>query len=115
MDLLPSSVIASIAGSPSAINLGGYEHDRRRLDFKDIVVGLAHPFSNELELPNHNQFRLHQFILGELDRTASRTADLATIATTHNLSPTPLNRPASGGPLDGDPVRYSEHLTSSVN
>ncbi len=108
MDLLPSSVIASIAGSPSAINLGGYEYDRRRLDFKDIVVGLAHPFADELELPNRNQFRLHQLILGELDRTGSRTVDLAAIGARYNLNLDSLKRAASGAPLYGDPARYQE-------
>src|SRR5574341_770087 len=76
LDLLPSSVMASIAGSPSDINLGGYQYDRRRLDLKDIVVGLAHPFNPALGLPNSNRFRLHQFILGELHRSRQRQVNL---------------------------------------
>ncbi len=70
MDLLPSSVIASISGNPTAVGLSGYEYDRRRLDFRDIVIGLAHPFHKELLLPNRNRFRLHQLILAELHQAS---------------------------------------------
>lgn len=115
MDLLPSSVIASISGSPSAINLGGYEYDRRRLDFKDIVVGLAHPFAEALQLPNHSQFRLHQLIVAELDRAGSKAVDLAALSARYNLDLNSLKRAASGAPLYGDPVRYQERPDGLVD
>ncbi|HZT69266.1 MAG TPA: hypothetical protein VFC10_05905 [Terriglobia bacterium] len=107
MDLLPSSVIASLAAKPADINLGGYEYDRRRLDFKDIVTALAHPVSDNLELPNHNEFRLHQLIMGELHRAGSRTIDLEDVARRHGLSPDSLLRAAKDR-LFGDMKKYKE-------
>ena len=108
MDLLPSSMIASIATSPSAINLGGYEFDRRRLDFKDIVVALAHPFSEELGLPNRNRFRLYQLILGELHRQGRKTINLNDIARQYGVSSDSLRRAAGSSPLYGNQTRYDE-------
>lgn len=108
MDLLPSSVIASIATAPASISLGGYEYDRRRLDYKDIVTALAHPFSERLQLPNRNQFRLHQLILGELERAGRRAVDLQEMATRYNVNLDSLRRSASTSPLFGDTVRFQE-------
>lgn len=108
LDLLPSSVMASIAGSPSAINLGGYSYDRRRLDYNDIVVALAHPFRDELGVPNRNRFRLHQLILGELHRSRRRTVDLADISARHGVELGALVQAAQGTPLYGDSQRYIE-------
>jgi hypothetical protein len=108
MDLLPSSVLASIAGSPTSINLSGYEHDRRRLDFRDIVVALAHPLNSELDLPNRNRFRLHQLILGELHRTRKRSLDLRQLSQRSGVELPALLRAASGAPLYGDTGRFTE-------
>jgi len=108
MDLLPSSVMASIAGNPVAVNLSGYEFDRRRLDFRDIVVALSHPFREELQLPNHNRFRLHQLVLAELHRTRQRTIDLRDMAARYNLDLAALQQAAGGPPLYGNRARYVE-------
>ncbi|OLC25264.1 MAG: hypothetical protein AUH71_01415 [Thaumarchaeota archaeon 13_1_40CM_4_48_7] len=108
LDLLPSSVMASIAGSPSSINLGGYQYDRRRLDFRDIVVALAHPFNSALGLPNKNRFRLHQLILGELHRSQQKQIDLPEIAKRYGLSLETLIQAANGQPLYGDTSRFIE-------
>jgi hypothetical protein len=106
MDLLPSSVLASIAGQPSAVKLGGYYHDRRRLEYADIVIALAHPFSEHLLLPNLNQFRLHQLILAEVDRAGGCQVDLDDIARRYNVDLQSLRRAVCGSPLFGEPRRY---------
>lgn len=106
MDLLPSSVLASIAGQPSAVKLGGYYHDRRRLTYSDIVIALAHPFSETLPLPNRNKFRLHQLILAEVDKASRGRVDLRDIARKHNLDPQALRDAASDKPLFCDSRRY---------
>lgn len=80
MDLLPSSMMASIAGKPEAVNLMGYHHDRRRLNYEDIVIALSHPYNIELGLPNRNKFRLHQRILAELDLKGESRIDLSELA-----------------------------------
>ncbi len=85
MDLLPSSVMASISGSPTPIDLSGYEYDRRRLDFRDIVIALSHPFRGELRLPNRNRFRLHQLIVAELHETGQKSIDLRQMAARNGL------------------------------
>jgi hypothetical protein len=108
MDLLPSSVMASVAASPTAVNLGGYEYDRRRLDFKDIVVALAHPFCDALALPNRNEFRLHQLILGELHRTGQRAVNLRDLAARSGVELADLLCAAARAPIYGDEGRYAE-------
>lgn len=108
MDLLPSSVIASIAGKPSAVNLSGYRHDRRRLQYQDIVVALAHPFNQELKLPNRNEFRLAQLILGELHNRRSSEVDLSEIAHKYDVSVASLINAAKRAPLYGDLDRFEE-------
>lgn len=108
MDLLPSSVMASIAGSPTAVTLSGYEFDRRRLDFRDIVIALAHPFREELRLPNRNRFRLHQMIVAELHGTGRKSVDLPKLAARIGVGLDSLLDAASRGPLYGDQKRFSE-------
>lgn len=108
MDLLPSSVMASIAASPTQVNLGGYEYDRRRLDFRDIVVALAHPFNEALQLPNRNRFRIHQLILWELHRRGQKHVDLGEVTRQYSLDLDVVTRAAGGPPLYGDQLRYVE-------
>ena len=108
MDLLPSSLIASLASSPTSINLGGYEYDRRRLDFRDIVISLSHPFNEDLGLPNTNRFRLHQLIIAELHRSQKKEICLQDVAEKFSLNLESLLQAAKGSPLYGDPVRYIE-------
>lgn len=108
MDLLPSSVMASIASSPESVNLSGYEYDRRRLDFKDIVVSLAHPFSEVLDLPNRNRFRLHQLVIADLYRRGTKHVDLKDLADRSKVKLDDLRKAVGGRPLYGDPVHYKE-------
>ena len=108
LDMLPSSAMASIAGSAASVNLSGYRFDRRRLDFRDIVVATAHPFAEALGLPNRNRFRLHQLIIGELHRTRQKTIDLQELAKRHGLATDDLVSAARGQPLYGDTDRYRE-------
>lgn len=108
LDLLPSSLMASIAGQPLDVNLSGYKFDRRRLDYKDIVVALAHPFSSSLALPNRNRFRLHQLILAELHQSRQSRIDLADLASRYSLETHTLCESAEGKPLYADPSRYVE-------
>ena len=108
MDLLPSSVLASISGSPRAINLSGYEYDRRQLDFRDIVIALAHPFQSDLQLPNRNRFRLHQLIINELHESGQKSVNLREMAVKYGMNFEALLRAAGGPPLYGNRQRYVE-------
>lgn len=51
MDTSPSSVLASVAHSQEDIGLKGYPYDRRELTSADISIALAHPFSDDLDIP----------------------------------------------------------------
>lgn len=108
MDLLPSSVIASIAGQPTAVKLSGYRHDRRSLTFQDIAVALAHPFQDELVLPNRNEFRLHHLILGELHKKGCSSLELGEMASQYGVELEALLRAARRPHLYGDGQRFEE-------
>lgn len=111
MDLLPSSALASVAASPASVHLGGYHHDRRRLDYKDIVTALARPVSTRLRLPNRNRFRLHQYVLGELANLGAHTLDLRAAAARAGVDVADLRSAVSGPPLFGDLGRWAETAT----
>src|SRR5207249_7971472 len=93
---------------PTAVNLGGYRHDRRQLQFQDIVIGLAHPLNYDLGLPNCNEFRLAQLVIGELHRRGAEAIDLREVATLHGVSVNRLAGAMKRAPIYGDGLRFVE-------
>lgn len=81
-----SSLMASTAMQPGAVNLVGYPYDRRRLDIFDITVALAHPFNSELGVPSSKKFRQYTAIIAALHNKNKREIDIAEICDFLGLS-----------------------------
>lgn len=88
--------------------MSGYHYDRRRLDFRDIVIALSHPYNQELCIPNTNNFRLRQLILSELHIRKETRIDLQEVAKQYNVSLNELIKAAKTSPLYGDIDKYEE-------
>lgn len=81
-----SSLMASTAMQPGSVTLIGYPYDRRKLDFFDITVALAHPFNDQLGIPSSKKFRQYTAIIAAFHHKNKKELDLAEVCKYLGLS-----------------------------
>jgi len=98
MDLLPSSVLASVAHSQEGLGLIGYPYDRRALTRADVTIALSHPFSDFFGIPSPKRMDLYRILVATLAKAPSQPLDIVAVAQRYGIMEEDLLREVNKRP-----------------
>lgn len=101
LDRSLSSIFSAAERGEERLGLIGYPMGGRRLEKRDALVALAHPFQDTLGIPSTKYYSLRNRLIAELER--QQRVDLRAFAERHGLNPVEVRRRAEY--LSGRDVR----------
>ncbi|MGB9886543.1 MAG: hypothetical protein ACPLRW_06040 [Moorellales bacterium] len=89
-----SSIFSAVERGTANLGLVGYRLGQRRLNLRDVVVALSHPYLREMGIPSAKHFSLRRRLIAELTWSRGGFVDLSEFSRREGVDPAEVRRAA---------------------